>query len=70
MNIPVGEVAVRSSGGRVLRHLMKQTDLGLITVCGRYMADRILPEDEQILDTTPLCQVCGRVLVSRLNQPT
>jgi hypothetical protein len=56
MRIPVGYVAIRSSGGRVLFHFMAEGSQR--TLCGRYPVDRILPEDAEVHDGTRLCQVC------------
>ncbi len=57
-----GKVAVRaqttgSRRGRLMLHLARPP-YGELTVCGRYRADRYLPEDEAVPDDTPTCQVC------------
>jgi len=56
-----GAVAVRTAGGRVLLHLMKQTVAGMRTVCGRYPVERILPEDYELSPQTKMCTVCRTI---------
>jgi len=61
-----GAVAVRSTAGRVLLHLMKTDVAG--TLCGRYSVDRILPQDEPLADQTRECQVCRAIADGTNNQ--
>jgi hypothetical protein len=59
-----GLVAVRSASGRVLLHTARPP-FGQTTLCGRYPAERYLPETEQLADDTPECQVCASTVARR-----